>query len=162
MSVATFLIGESLFHPAHGVTEVQSIVSMDLYGSETHCYVLRSVHTSSQFFVPVDNADKVGLRRTMGPAEVESILAASLECAAAADLPWRERHRRNLEKVSTGEPSLLAEVVRELTSQDREKRLPATSQRLLERARQMLVEEIAFVTKRTQEDIERALGVEVA
>lgn len=152
-----FDVGATLFHPAHGITEVQAVTSMILYGEQKQFYVLRSVYTSSQFFVPTDNADRVGLRPTIGAAEVESLLACMTGAAEAQDLPWRERHRRNLEKLSTGQPSLIAEVVRELSCQDREKRLPATSQRLLDRARQMLVEEIAYVTHRSPEEVELLL-----
>jgi CarD family transcriptional regulator, regulator of rRNA transcription len=157
-----FAIGQSLFHPAHGITEVQAVTSMNLYGEQKQFYVLRSIYTSSQFFVPIDNADKVGLRKTIRAKEAESLMAAMNEEIQSEELPWRERHRRNLEKLSTGQPNLIAEVVRDLSSQDKEKRLPATSQRLLDRARQMLVEEIAFVMRRTLEDVDRELRVAVA
>jgi CarD family transcriptional regulator len=157
-----FDIGTTLFHPAHGITEVLKITSMSLYGEQKQFYVLRSVSTSSQFFVPIENVDKVGLRPTIAEAQIEGLVARMNAPAESQDLPWRERHRRNLEKLSTGQPSLIAEVVHELSCQDREKRLPASSQRLLDRARQMLVEEIAYVTQRSHEDVERSLGLPAA
>ena len=73
---------------------------------------------------------------------------------------WSRRYKANLEKLASGDVNKVAEVVRDLWRRDRERGLSAGEKRMLAKARQILVSELALAEK-TNEDKAEALLDEV-
>src|SRR5260370_27544062 len=73
---------------------------------------------------------------------------------------WSRRYKANLEKLASGDVNKVAEVVRDLWRRDRERGLSAGEKRMLAKARQILVSELALAGK-TNEDKAEALLDEV-
>ena len=57
---------------------------------------------------------------------------------------WSRRYKANLEKLASGDVNKVAEVVRGLWRRDRERGLSAGEKRMLAKARQILVSELAL------------------
>ena len=70
------------------------------------------------------------------------------------------RYKANLEKLAFGDVNKVAEVVRDLWRRDKERGLSAGEKRMLAKARQILVSELALAEK-TNEDKAEALLDEV-
>jgi CarD family transcriptional regulator len=62
-----------------------------------------------------------------------------------------------MEKIKSGDIYQVAEVVRNLTLRDQEKRLSAGERKMLETARQILISELVLVKDSTEEDISELL-----
>jgi CarD family transcriptional regulator len=64
---------------------------------------------------------------------------------------WSRRYKANLEKLASGDVIKVAEVVRDLWRRERERGLSAGEKRMLSKARQILVSELALA-ENTNED----------
>ena len=60
---------------------------------------------------------------------------------------WSRRYKANLEKLASGDVNKVAEVVRDLWRRDKERGLSAGEKRMLAKARQILVSELALAEK---------------
>ncbi|HTJ32976.1 MAG TPA: CarD family transcriptional regulator, partial [Dactylosporangium sp.] len=70
---------------------------------------------------------------------------------------WSRRYKANLEKLASGNPLKVAEVVRDLWRRDRERGLSAGEKRMLAKARDILVGEVALAEKSTKDEAETLL-----
>jgi CarD family transcriptional regulator len=70
---------------------------------------------------------------------------------------WSRRYKANLEKLASGNPLKVAEVVRDLWRRERERGLSAGEKRMLAKARDILVGEVALAEKSTQDEAEMLL-----
>ncbi len=60
---------------------------------------------------------------------------------------WSRRYKANLEKLASGDVIKVAEVVRDLWRRDKDRGLSAGEKRMLSKARQILVSELALAEK---------------
>ena len=70
---------------------------------------------------------------------------------------WSRRYKANLEKLASGNPLKVAEVVRDLWRRERERGLSAGEKRMLAKARDILVGEVALAEKSTKDEAESLL-----
>ncbi|MDK6389995.1 CarD family transcriptional regulator, partial [Staphylococcus lugdunensis] len=70
---------------------------------------------------------------------------------------WSRRYKANLEKLASGDVNKVAEVVRDLWRRDQDRGLSAGEKRMLAKARQVLVSELALAKKVTEEEAEGRL-----
>ena len=73
---------------------------------------------------------------------------------------WSRRYKNHVEKLKSGDIYQVAEVVRNLSIRDKDKGLSAGEKRMLNRARQILVSELALA-EHTNEDKAEAILDEV-
>jgi CarD family transcriptional regulator len=92
-----------------------------------------------------------------GAARIEEIETRSI---TEEPTNWSRRYKANLEKLASGDVNKVAEVVRDLWRRDRERGLSAGEKRMLAKARQILVSELALAEK-TNEDKAEALLDEI-
>ena len=67
---------------------------------------------------------------------------------------WSRRFKNNLEKLHSGDPYEVAEVLRNLAIRDREKGLSAGEKRMITKARQILISELSFATEKSEDEAE--------
>ena len=70
---------------------------------------------------------------------------------------WSRRYKANLEKLASGDVIKVAEVVRDLWRRDRERGLSAGEKRMLGKARQILVSELALAECTNEDKAESIL-----
>jgi CarD family transcriptional regulator len=64
---------------------------------------------------------------------------------------WSRRYKANLEKLASGDVVKVSEVVRDLWRRDQDRGLSAGEKRMLAKARQILVSELALAKKTDEE-----------
>ena len=109
---------------------------------------------SMQDHVPVNNVDNVGLRAIISPKEIEEVYDILRE--RDVDLnqqTWNRRYRAYVEKIQTGSPFEIAEVLRDLNLLKFHKNLSFGERKMLDTARRLLVQEIAVAKDSTEEGI---------
>ncbi|MEK9737565.1 MAG: hypothetical protein VW239_09630, partial [Candidatus Nanopelagicales bacterium] len=94
------------------------------------------------------------MTREFGEDNAAASTQTTLAAKAVAD------HKANLEKLASGDVIKVAEVVRDLWRRERERGLSAGEKRMLAKARQILVSELALAEK-TNEDKAEAILDEV-
>lgn len=155
--VNSFKVGDHAVYPARGVAEIVSIEDKDIAGKRQSFYVLRLLDTDHKIMVPVANAASIGLRKPISEGDIRRIF----QILKVKDVPidtqtWNRRQRAFVEKLSTGSVFEVAEVMRDLERvKDVKDALSFSERQMLERARQLLIKEIA-VSRNKTDDIVRA------
>ena len=153
-----FKVGEKVVYPNHGVGVVEQITHSQLNGFSNTFYLIRILSNGLRVTVPCTNADCVGLRRTIRPAEVRAVLKCLENGKIDNHRDWKSRFKLNSEKMRTGSLYEVAEVFKSLVALSRNKILSFREKKMLERSRQLLVAELAVARSVTEATIERALA----
>ena len=157
----TFEVGETVVYPNHGAAVIEDIETRTIKGEDKLYLVLRIVGQNDLVVrVPAQNLDEIGVRNVVdadGLARVFDLLRAP----HTEELTnWSRRYKANLEKLHSGNVLKVAEVVRDLWRRERERGLSAGEKRMLAKARQILVSELALAEK-VEEDRAEVLLDEV-
>lgn len=149
-----FRKGDTVVHPEHGAARVEEVREKEFLGEKRKYLVLRVVYGDLTVLVPTDSADQVGLRPCVSKNEVKKVLKVLTEDETSVAANWSRRFKNNLEKLHSGDPYEVAEVLRNLAIRDREKGLSAGEKRMITKARQILISELSFATGKSEDDAE--------
>jgi len=162
-----FQIGEKVIYPNHGIGVVESIQTRPTPTGKISLYQLRILANDSRVWVPQQNADGVGLRPVIRPAEVRKIFSLLGDGRVEQPGNWKGRFKENSDKMRTGSLYEVAVVLKGLTFLSRRKALSFREKRMLERAKFLLVSEVAeaecksrpAVEERVDKALDRTFGV---
>lgn len=161
-----FNIGDMAVHPARGVGEVIRIEEKNIGGNKAEFYILQIVGTSMTMMVPVDGVERAGMRNVIGKREASKVMSElKKDEVAVTSQPWNRRLREYTEKLQSGSPIEVARVLRDISRLRDEKELSFGERGLLEKARDLLVNELALAKDKPREkvleDFAKALGAPV-
>ena len=156
----TFKVGETVVYPHHGAALIEAIETRTIKGEEKTYLVLKVAQGDLTVRVPADNVDLVGVRDVVDSAGLDRVFNVLRQPYTEEPTNWSRRYKANLEKLATGDVIKVAEVVRDLWRRERERGLSAGEKRMLAKARQILVSELALAEK-TNEDKAEAILDEV-
>lgn len=154
MTTTPFKVGDKAVYPAQGVAEVVGIDTKEIMGSSQTFYVLRVMDSDKRIMIPVSNVKNVGLRTVMDDKELEEVYDILRE--RDVDLnqqTWNRRYRTYLEKIQTGSPYEIAEVLRDLNLLKFQKTLSFGERKMLDKAQRLLVQEMAVAKEATEDAI---------
>ncbi|MDR3765405.1 MAG: CarD family transcriptional regulator [Acidobacteriota bacterium] len=154
MSTIQFNVGEKVVYPNHGVGVIEQISSRTIGTEVQRFYLLRIRSSSLKVMVPFHNAEAVGMRRVVKNTEAVRIVEylADGKCESCAD--WKNRFKENSDKMRTGALQDVAMVLKGLLVQGAHKPLSFREKKMLERARFLLISELATARNREEEEIE--------
>jgi CarD family transcriptional regulator len=156
----TFEVGETVVYPHHGAALIEAIETRVIKGEEKMYLVLKVAQGDLTVRVPADNAEYVGVRDVVGQDGLERVFEILKAPHTEEPTNWSRRYKANVEKIASGDVNKVAEVVRDLWRRERERGLSAGEKRMLAKARQILVSELALA-EGTNEDKAEALLDEV-
>ena len=157
-----FTVGDTVIYPHHGAAVIEGKETRELKGEERDYFVLRLTYGDLTLMVPADSADEVGLREVVTEREAERVIGLMRERDFHMPTNWSRRFKANYEKLRNGDIHEVAEVVRNLSLREQEKGLSAAEKRMLTRARQVLVSELAAAIGRSDEETEALLDEALA
>jgi CarD family transcriptional regulator len=138
-----FQIGQKVVYPTHGVGRIEAIEQKEVSGSLQSYYILRILGNDMTIMVPTGNAERVGLRRLIGPKEVRKVMEILRKKDVEICPNWNRRFKDNLERIKTGSLYEVATVLRKLVLLQKERNLSFGEKKMLETVRQLLVSEIS-------------------
>ena len=156
----SFNVGETVVYPHHGAALIEAIESRVINGEERIYLVLKVAQGDLTVRVPADNAEFVGVRDVVGQEGLDKVFEVLRAPHTEEPTNWSRRYKANLEKLASGDVIKVAEVVRDLWRRDKDRGLSAGEKRMLAKARQILVSELALAEK-TNEDKAEAILDEV-
>ena len=156
----SFNVGDTVVYPHHGAARIEAVETRTIKGEDRTYLVLKVDKGDLTVRVPADNAELVGVRDVVGAEGLERVFEVLRAPHTEEPTNWSRRYKANLEKLASGDVNKVAEVVRDLWRRDRERGLSAGEKRMLAKARQILVSELALAEK-TNEDKAEALLDEV-
>jgi CarD family transcriptional regulator len=160
LNFMVFKVGETVVYPHHGAAKIEAIETRVIKGEERQYLVLKVQQGDLTVRVPADNAEYVGVRDVVGAEGLERVFDVLRQPYTEEPTNWSRRYKANLEKIASGDVIKVAEVVRDLWRRERERGLSAGEKRMLAKARQILVSELALAEK-TNEDKAEAMLDEV-
>ncbi len=156
----TFKIGDKAVYRNHGVAVITGIETIEMYGSLQNVYVLEVMDSKrDRVMIPVDKVNSVGLRSLISQEEVDEVYEILRERPGKFDQQtWNRRQRKYTEKINTGSVYDVAEVLRDLYLLKFDKTLSFGEKRMLDRAQQLLVKELAIARDMEEKDVEDDLA----
>jgi CarD family transcriptional regulator len=152
-----FRKGDTVVHPEHGAAVIEELREREILGEKRKYFVLRVAYGDLTLMVPVDSTEEVGLREVVSKSEVKKVMNVLKEDESKMAANWSRRFKNNLEKLHSGDPYEVAEVLRNLAIRDREKGLSAGEKRMITKARQILISELAFATGKSEDEAEAVI-----
>lgn len=149
-----FKIGEKVVYPNHGIGVIESIQERQGQDSADKFYRLRLLANDSTVMVPLENINQVGLRRVISKKEITGVFGILKGNEVAVTRDWKGRYQENSDKMRTGEIQAVALVLKSLTLLSHKKSLSYRERRMLDKARYLIVSEIAEVEKIPEEKAE--------
>jgi CarD family transcriptional regulator len=156
----SFKKGEKVVYPAHGVGVIEGVQTRTISGTERTYYLLRILDNHMTIMVPTENVGAVGLRRVIGKDMVTKIYRILRDRKVQADgQTWNRRYREYTEKIKTGSPLEIAQVLRDLLVLKADKDLSFGERKILDTARNLLVKELSIAQDHPEEKIIEELNV---
>jgi CarD family transcriptional regulator len=155
-----FQIGDRVVYPNHGIGVVEDILADAFNGSDARqFYKLRILSNSTVVKVPVHNVDGVGLRRVITGRDVERIFDLLENRKIEQHSNWKGRYKDNSDKMRSGSIYDVAGVLKDLSYLSKKKSLSFREKRMLDRARFLIVSEVAEVAEEPQDLVEQKIDI---
>ncbi len=152
-----FNVGDQVIYPNQGVALIEEICSSSVGGGIAQFYRLRLVSNNSLVMIPVDNAETIGVRRLSNAEELNDLFGILENDSVVSPRDWKNRYRDNLEKMMTGSIFDVARVLKNLHFLSCQKPLSFREKKMHDRARQLVIAEIATVQDKQVGDVETLL-----
>ena len=158
MSQSCFQVGDKVVYPNHGVGIIEQISSRTMGATVERFYLLRIKASSLKVMVPFHNVEMVGLRRVVRNGEVQKVLEFLTDGKCESSTDWKYRYKENCDRMRTGSLLEVAGVLKSLLLLNQSKPLSFREKKMLERARYLLVSELAMAKNCEEEHIEDLLS----
>jgi CarD family transcriptional regulator, regulator of rRNA transcription len=152
-----YKIGDKVVYPNHGVGIIEQINFGVLNGRTEKYYMLKIYSSGLKVMVPASNAISVGLRPVIRNGETLKVLGFLEKGKPNSHHDWKHRFKENSERMRTGALIEVAAVLKSLVSLSRTKPLSFREKKMLERAKFLLVSELATARNTSPETMEDAL-----
>ncbi|MDD7385209.1 MAG: CarD family transcriptional regulator [Actinomycetaceae bacterium] len=137
-------VGATVIYPHHGAAQVQTIEDKTIRGEKRQYATLKVLDSDLVIQVPIDNVNTVGIREVSDAEQLARVFAVLQQQDVEEPSNWSRRFKANNEKLTSGDVIKIAEVIRDLTRRDENKKLSAGEKRMLNQARQILASEVAL------------------
>jgi CarD family transcriptional regulator len=153
----SFRVGEKIVYPNHGVSVVEKIG--EGFATEPvkprSFYHLRLLSNNSKVMVPIGNTDLIGLRRLTLRRDITGLMRRLGDGRFSATGDWKGRYKQNLDKMRSGRLHDIAEVLKTLNFIMLRKTLSFREKKMYERAKYLIVSEIAVINGMDEQEVER-------
>jgi CarD family transcriptional regulator len=157
LSSDNFHIGEKVVYPNHGVGIIEQISSRTIGETVEKFYLLKIQSSSLKVMVPFHNVGTVGLRRVVKNGEIQKIVDFLADGETDNNADWKDRFKENSDRMRTGSLLEVAAVLKGLLVLHQEKPLSFREKKMLERARYLLVSELAMARSCEDGEVEQLL-----
>jgi CarD family transcriptional regulator len=154
-----FQVGQLAVYPAHGVGRIESVQERAVSGNnQEKFYIMRLLDSDMIIMIPTGNARNIGLRDIIDFQAVTEIYDILRDRPSRLNTQtWNRRYRDYMDKIKTGSPFRVAEVLRDLTLLKSEKDLSFGERKMLDTAKNLLVKELSLVNNSNEDEIEAQL-----
>ncbi|RLA97709.1 MAG: CarD family transcriptional regulator [Deltaproteobacteria bacterium] len=153
-----FEVGEIVVYPAHGVARVEAIEEREISGHKASFLILKVLDSEMTVMVPLSNAGNVGIRELVDDKAIDKIMGIISQREVQIDTQtWNRRYREYMDKIKSGSPYEIAEVLRDLGIIKRGKELSFGERKMYDTAKNLLVNEISIAKGKKKSDIEKMI-----
>ena len=147
-----FDVGDKVVYPHHGAGTIVSKDVKLVLGEKREYLTIKILHNEMTVNVPVDNAEKVGLRGVIDQEMVDVVVKVLLGGSTEMPKNWNRRFKHPRDKMKTGDVLELAEVVRNLALRDHEKGLSTGEKQMYVKAKKILASELMYAKAMSEDE----------
>ena len=135
-------IGQKVAYPSQGVCVIEGIKRRMIGNDSMNFYSLRVLSDNSIIFVPMANAESVGIRPIISSIQCKDLIDKLSTDFEPVSCDWKTRSREFTEKLQSGDVFEAADVLKKLAFLSHEKKLSFREQTLQEKAKFLIISEI--------------------
>ena len=144
---AEFKAGDHVVYPTHGVGTVQGIETMTAAGMSLQMIVVTFDENRMTLKVPVNKAASSGLRKLTSTEAMQEALDVLKGKARVKRTMWSRRAQEYEQKINSGDPVQIAEVVRDLHRNAGQPDQSFSERQIYEQAMERLAAELAAIDR---------------
>jgi len=152
-----FKKGDPVIYPQHGAGRVVAVEKRTVGEVEREYLVVELELQDLRVWVPVDEAEQVGVREPTPPEELDDLFELLSDHDVRIPANFSRRMKNNQSRMNDGDVWQLAEVVRNLAIRRSKKHLSPSEKTLYAHARNLLIAELAHTMSTTPEKAEAAI-----
>ena len=152
-----YATGEYVVYPAHGVGKVADVAKQTIAGSELELLVVNFDKDKMTLRIPLQKVEHVGLRKISEPTTINQALETLKGKAKIKKIMWSRRAQEYENKINSGNPIAVAEVVRDLYRQENLAEQSYSARQNYEQAFERLASEVAVCDNISIEDANKKL-----
>ena len=109
-----YVTGEYVVYPAHGVGKVSDVTKQTVAGTELELIVVNFDKDKMTLRIPMAKAATTGLRKISSAETIADALTTLKGKAKVKKIMWSRRAQEYENKINSGSPVAIAEVIRDL------------------------------------------------
>ena len=152
-----FNIGDTIFHTKHGLGRIVAIQKVEMLGSTTELASLE-LDNGMRVMLPLKDLGK-SVRDPLAQAGATKVLEHLRACNGQVDGDHKVRSRKIQERLGSGDPFQLCEVIKGLLRRARQRTLANSDREQLQLATELLSRELAHAFGRDHQQVARELEV---
>lgn len=153
-----FKQGDKISYPMHGAGYIEAVEERLFLNEKRRYYVLRFSEGDIKVHVPVEGAEKAGLRSIISSDECNRVMETFKTLDDVEESTnWNRRNRENLEKMKSGNVFEIAAVIKSLLKRETLKSLSSSEKKMLGTSLQILVSELALASNKKDEEVKNTI-----
>ena len=152
-----FKAGDHVNYPAHGIGMIMGVETLTVGGMEATLYSINFEKDRMRVKIPMERAMAAGLRKLSSPDQLADAIATLQGRARVRRVMWSRRAAEYDAKVNSGDPVLVAEVLRDLKRCAVDEEQSYSERQVYQGALERLGREVAAIESLSQEDAEAKL-----
>ena len=157
LPTVSFNSGEYVVYPTHGVGKISDISKQTIAGSELELLVVNFDKDKMTLRIPMTKVPYVGLRKISEPDTISEALETLKGKAKIKKIMWSRRAQEYENKINSGNPVAVAEVVRDLYREENLAEQSYSERQIYEQAFERLASEVAVCENTSIEDANKKL-----
>jgi len=153
----TFNTGEYVVYPTHGVGKVSDISKQTISGTELEFLVVNFDKDRMTLRIPTTKLRSVGLRKISDEKTMKEALETLKGKAKVRRAMWSRRAQEYENKINSGNPVAVAEVIRDLYRKDNIAEQSYSERQIYEQALERLASEVSVYSQCSLEDANNKL-----
>ena len=138
-------VGDYVVYPTHGVGQVKEITNEVIAGQEIEFLVILFAKNRMTLKIPVDKIEVSGLRKLSSEYEIKKAIDIMKTAPQQKRIVWAKRAPESEEQINSGNPLIVAEVVRDLYKRADKVEQSFSERQIYEQALGRLADEYAAI-----------------
>lgn len=158
LPTVTFNAGEYVVYPTHGVGKVSDITKQTIAGSELELLVVNFAKDKMTLRIPTAKIQNVGLRKISDEKTMAEAFETLKGKAKIRKVMWSRRAQEYENKINSGNPVAIAEVIRDLYRSENLAEQSYSERQIYEQAVERLASEVSVYNNCTMEEANAKLN----
>jgi len=156
-SMISFKIGDRIIYPNQGLGIIEAINQEAFNGESFLIYHLRILANNALILVPSSSAEEIGIRKLIPERSIKEIFDYIKNGDVEVSMNWKGRYKEHVNLMKTGTILDMVAVLKSLYYLSRLKPLSFREKKMMEKARELVVAEIAMASSVSTDQIDRKL-----